>query len=225
MPVAQQQRVGAQGAAQAAFHAVGGRACLLQAAVHQRQPRHGGHGHHPEDAAPARERNHPAARQRRQDGRHAEHQDQQRHQPRCIGARVQVAHHGTRYGHARRRAQTLQKAQGHQGFDVTGQRTPHAGHREQAQAKVQRRLAPHHVGDRAVEQLASPQRQEKRRQAPLHSAHRCPQAGANIGQRGQVHVDGKGADGREQAQDEGHFEEAGKMHSRPLSPFRCMRFG
>ena len=80
------------------------------------------------------------------------------------------------------------------------------------QPEVHRRLAPHHVRDRPVEQLARAQRDEERRQAHLHRADVGIQALTDGRQGRQVHVDGEGADGREQAQQQGHLEERRRTH-------------
>ena len=206
VPVAQQQAVGAQRAAERTVHAFGLAARFGQRAAHQQHAGHRRQRHHPEHAAPAGQRDHAAARQRRQDGRNAEHQHEQRHQARGLGAGVQVAHDGARNGHAGGSAKALQEAQRHQGVDVGGQRATDAGEREQGQAGVERRLAAHHVGHRAVEQLPQTDGEEERSEGELHRPHLGAQAAPDVGQRGQVHVDGEGADGREQAQHQGHLE-------------------
>ena len=218
MAVAQQHAIAAQRAAQAAFHALRSRAGFLQFGGHQHQTHHGRQRHRPEHTTPARHGNHAAAGQWRQDGRDAEHQHQQRHQPRCVAAGVEVAHHSARNGHAGRSAQPLQQAPGQQRFNAARQRAAHAGHEEKRHAAVQRQLAPDHVGHWPVQQLAKAQRQKKGGQAPLHRTHRGMQRAANVWQGRQVHVDGKGANGRKQAENQREANKVGKKHSPQLSP-------
>ena len=76
-------------------------------------------GDHPEHGTPAESLDDQAAGQRRQDRRHAEHQHQQRHQPRRFGAGVQVAHDGARHHHAGAGAEPLDEAEGDQPFDAS----------------------------------------------------------------------------------------------------------
>ena len=54
----------------------------------------------------------------------AEHQHQQRHQPRGFGAGVQVAHDGARHHHARASAEPLDEAEADQPFDVGASAEP-----------------------------------------------------------------------------------------------------
>ena len=217
MAVPQQEAVGAQGAAGAAAQALRGAAGFRQAAGHEQHGQQRGNGDSPEHGAPAAPLDQEAAEQRRQDGRDAEHQREQRHHARRLGPGVQVAHHGARHHHAGAGAQALHKAPGHQALDVGRQGAAHAGHGKHGQAKVQRLLAPQHVGGRAVHHLPQAQRHKKGHQAGLHPRGRGAQAGAYRGQGRQVHVDGKRAYGLQQAQDQGDTEK-GCEHAHAHGP-------
>ncbi len=193
MPVRQELAIGMEGTRQAAVRArrLGPR--LLEGGQ-DAEPEDGRAQHHPEHAAPADSLNHEAAGQRREQRRDAEDQHQQRHQPCRFDAGVQVAHHRPRNHHAATGPQTLHKATQQEQFRIRCQGTGHAAAAEQREPHVQRQLATVHIGQRAVEQLASAHGDEEHGQAHLHRGSVRMQALADGGQRRQVHVDGKGAD-------------------------------
>ncbi|MNV86490.1 hypothetical protein D3C71_1805290 [compost metagenome] len=87
-------------------------------------------------------------------------------------------------------------------MDVLSQCATHACQHEDRQAQVQRPLAPPHIGQGAKQRLAYSQCQKEGGEAGLYGANRGIQARANLWQRGQIHIDGKGPDGREQTQNE-----------------------
>ena len=205
--VAKQEFVAAERRAERAVDAMLHRPRFLEAGGQQDRGDQRGTRDHPEDGAPAERLDHEAAGQRRQDRRHAEHQHQQRHQPRGFGAGVQIAHDGARHHHAGAGAEALDEAEGDQPFDGRRQRRADAARRKQRQAEIERRLAPDHVGDRADDDLAKTHRQEEHQQAHLHCGGAGAEALADRGQCGQVHVDGKRADGRQEAKDDGRAEE------------------
>ena len=208
--VAQQEAVAGERAAERAVDAMLGRPRLLERGRQQDRGEQRRARHRPEHGAPAETLDDEAAGQRRQDRRHAEHQHQQRHQPRRFGAGVQVAHDGARHHHAGAGAEPLQEAEGDQPFDVGRQRRADAADREQRQADIERRLAADHVGDRADDDLAETHRQEEDQQAHLHGGGAGAEILADRRQRRQIHVDGEGADGRQKAEHDRDAEEFGR---------------
>ena len=164
------------------------------------QARHGHHGEYGKHFAPAPDRNHQAAGQWRQNRRHTHHQHQQRHQARGFVAGVQVAHNRPGNHHPGTGAKRLYGAKADQHFDGRRQRAAHAAYRKDHQPGINGWLAPEHITDRPVEQLAHANDHEEHRQAHLHRCRRGVQAGAEGGQGRQVDVDGEGADSRDQAQ-------------------------
>ena len=187
-----------------------GRPRLLERGGKQDHRNQRGGRHHPEHGAPAEALDHQAAGERRQDRRHAEHQHQQRHQPRRFRAGVQVAHDGARHHHAGAGAEPLDEAEGDQPFDRRRQRRADAARRKQREADIERRLAADHVGDRADDDLPEAHRQEEHQQAHLHGGGAGAEALADRRQRRQIHVDGEGADGRQKAEDDCRAEEFGR---------------
>ena len=68
------------------------------------------------------------------------------------------------------------------------------------QAEIERRLAPDHVGHRAIDDLADAERDEERHQRHLRRRRRGVQVGRDGRQRRQVHVDRERPDRRQQAE-------------------------
>ncbi len=118
-------------------------------------------------------------------------------------AGVQVTHNRPRNHHPGAGAKGLQRPEADQHLDGGGEGATNAGHDENRQAGIDRRLTPEHIADRAVEQLAHTDDHEEHRQAHLHRGRRGMQAGAECRQRRQVAVDGKRADGGDQPQQQG----------------------
>ncbi len=151
--VTEQQAIGRHGAAQAAFRTLRLRPGLLKLRRQQDEADDGRDRHSPEHAAPAIEGDDGAAGQRCKNWRDAEHQHQQRHQPRRLNAGVHVAHDGARHHHAGRTADALQEAEGDQRLDIAGRGSADACHRKQADADIKRRLAAPHVRQWPIEKL------------------------------------------------------------------------
>ena len=84
---------------------------------------------------------------------------------------------GARDDHAGGGADALDEAEGDQHVDVGRERAADAAEREEREAEIERRLAADHVGDRAVDDLAEAEGDEERRQAHLHR-HRCRRRGS-----------------------------------------------
>ena len=170
--------------------------------------------HDEEDHPPGRQRNHRAAEQRRQDRRNAEHQHDQRHQPRRVRARMQVAHDRARDGHAGAGADALDEAGDDQPFDRGRQTASDRADRVKRHAEIERRPPAMAVGDRPVNDLAARDREEERDEAALRGSGRGPEIGGNRGQCRQVHVDRERADRGQQAQHDRVAREASSHVSR-----------
>jgi len=196
----------AQGLAQTSLGGVGFR--QLHDGHHQAEHSH--HGEHDKHFTPAPQRNHQAAGQRRKDRRDAHYQHQQGHQARGFVAGVQVAHDGARNHHPGARPERLHRAKANQYFNARGQRATDAAHGKDHQAGIDRQLAPEHIADRAVEQLAHADDDEEHRQAHLHRRRRRLQAGAEGRQGRQVDVDGERPDGGDQPEQEGEVGNASR---------------
>lgn len=118
-------------------------------------------------------------------------------------AGVQVADDRPWDHHPRTGTERLHRTKADQHFDSRGQRTADAANGKDHQTRVNRWFTPEHIAEGAVEQLAHTDNHEEHRQTHLHRRRRSLEAGAQGGQRWQVDVDGKGADGGDQAQQQG----------------------
>ena len=87
---------------------------------------------------------------------------------------------------------------------------------EQPQAEIKRRLAAESVGQRPVDDLADGDREEEAHQAHLHGADIDLELAGDGRERRQVHVDGKGPDGGQHAEDE-RVAQKGGLHRKRLS--------
>jgi hypothetical protein len=105
-------------------------------------------------------------------------------------------------------AQPLHKTPGDQPFHIGGKGTNHGSHEENPDAGIKRRLAPGLIGPRAVDQLRQAKGDEIGRDRGLHRGYGGSQRRADIGQGGEIHVDGEGADAGEKPKDESGAQDA-----------------
>ena len=170
----------------------------------------------PEDHAPAEERGQRASGQRREDRRDAEDEHGGGHQPGRLVPGMQIANDGARNHHGGAGADALQEAERDQGFDIGCKAAADPRKDEQRQAEIERRLAAESVGQRPVDDLADGDREEEAHQAHLHGADIDLELAGDGRERRQVHVDGKGPDGGQHAEDE-RVAQKGGLHRKRLS--------
>ena len=105
--------------------------------------------------------------------------------------------------HARTSTERLHRTKTNQHFDGRCQRAADAANGKDHQTRINRWFTPEHIAEGAVEQLAHTDNHEEHRQTHLHRRRRGLEASAQGGQCRQIDVDGKGADGGDQAQQQG----------------------
>ena len=160
-------------------------------------------GDGPENGPPVVMREQQAAQKRGHDGANAADDHHQRVEAGGFPLFEQIADNGPGYDQSGRAAQSHQKAGSDQRFDRARDRTD-GRHATKQQAAAQERHPPSQViAEDAPEDLADREPQQEDRQGDLHRSDGGAKLPGDLGESGEIHVDGQRGEGRHEAQNPG----------------------
>jgi hypothetical protein len=137
---------------------------------------------------------------------------------------MHIANDSPGNNHTSSAANALKEAESDQDLDIACQRTADARNGEEPDAHIERCLAAPHIGDGPIEKLGNRKWNKEGQKAHLHGIVFRAKVLSDGRHRGKIHINRKGTDGGQQAEDEGTTKE-GARHDGDLSENRGAKTG